>query len=177
MAIWQYTRKARKAKAFTLAFLAQTAGGAASALTWAAADALISKDGGAFANTTNLPTEIGTTGVHTLALTATEMDADTVVVRLVDAGMDVQIEVIETDGETSGAVVADGSNTASTFKTDLTEATNDYWKEAILLFTSGSLAGQVSLVTAYNGTTKFVTLNRALTAAPSASDLFILINR
>ena len=177
MAIWQYTRRAPKAGAFTLTFLAQSAGAAATGLTWAAGDAQVSLDGGAFANTTNLPAEIGTTGVHTLALTAAEMDADQVVVELTDAGMDNQIEVIVTDHYPSAAVVTDGSNTDTTFETDLTEATDDYWNEAILLFRSGTLAGQCALVLDYDGTTKFVTLNRALTATPTGGDLFVLVNR
>lgn len=74
-------------------------------------------------------------------------------------------------------VQADGSNTASTFKTDRTEATDDYWKDALVVFVTGSLAGQVKKCSAYNGTTKFVTLSSALTAAPSAADVAVLINR
>jgi hypothetical protein len=73
-------------------------------------------------------------------------------------------------------VVADGSNTATTFETDLTEATNDHWKDALLVFVTGSLAGQVKKITAYNGTTKFVTFTSGFTAAPSGGDKFILVN-
>lgn len=76
-----------------------------------------------------------------------------------------------------GAVVADGSNTASTFKTDRTEATSDFWKDSLLLFITGSLAGQLRRITSYDGSTKFVTLASAVTAAPSASDKFLFINR
>lgn len=75
-----------------------------------------------------------------------------------------------------GAVVADGSNTASTFKTNRTEATDDHWKDALLLFTSGSLAGQVKKISGYNGTTKFVTMIAAFTGAPSGADTFLLVN-
>ena len=79
--------------------------------------------------------------------------------------------------ETEGDVVADGANTATTFKTDLSSATNDQWKDALLLFLDGALAGQVKKISAYNGTTKFVTLSSAFTAAPSAGDTFRLVNR
>lgn len=75
-----------------------------------------------------------------------------------------------------GVVVADGSNTATTFKTDLTQTTNDHWKDALLVFITGSLVGQVKKITAYNGTTKFVTFTSGFTAAPSASDRFLLVN-
>lgn len=74
-------------------------------------------------------------------------------------------------------VVSNVSNTSSTFETDLTESTTDYWKDALLLFVTGSLKGQVKKVSGYDGSTKFVTLSSAFTAAPSAADSFILINR
>lgn len=45
----------------------------------------ISKDGGAFATTTNAPVEIGTSGTYTIALTASEMNADRIVLRWVIA--------------------------------------------------------------------------------------------
>lgn len=74
-----------------------------------------------------------------------------------------------------GTVVADGSNTSGTFKTDLTEATTDHWKDALLVFLTGSLAGQVKKVGAFNPTTDFVTTVTSYTGAPSASDRFMLV--
>ena len=43
--------------------------------------ATVSKDGGAFASCTNTPAEIGTTGYVSVLLTATEMDANAIIVR------------------------------------------------------------------------------------------------
>lgn len=74
-----------------------------------------------------------------------------------------------------GSIVADGSNTSSTFKTDLSETTADYHKDALILFTSGNLINQVKKVSAYNGSTKFITVSSAFTGTPSASDKFILL--
>jgi hypothetical protein len=76
----------------------------------------------------------------------------------------------------TGAVVDDAANSETTFETDLASAVNDYWKDALLLFTSGTLAGQVKKITAYTGATKFVTCG-AFTAEPTAGDAFVLINR
>lgn len=76
----------------------------------------------------------------------------------------------------TGAVVADAGNTASAFKVDRSEATQNHWKDALLVFTSGTLSGQVKKVTAYDGTTKFVTTG-AFTAAPAAGTTFVLVNR
>lgn len=75
-----------------------------------------------------------------------------------------------------GSVVADGGNTTSMFKTDLTESVNDYWKDALVTFVTGALAGQVKKVLAYDGTTKFLTFTLPFTSAPSASDKFQIIN-
>lgn len=52
---------------------------------WIAGDVKISIDGGAVANTTNLPTRIGSTPLYTLTLTATEMQGNDIMVYLVDA--------------------------------------------------------------------------------------------
>lgn len=57
-------------------------------VTLAAGDIQVSKDGGSFSNITTLPTEISTTGVLPVALTATEMNADRIVVRFHDAAGD-----------------------------------------------------------------------------------------
>lgn len=54
-------------------------------VTIAAGDVKVSKDGGAEANITTLPTEIGTSGILSVPLSATEMTADTVTVRFHDA--------------------------------------------------------------------------------------------
>lgn len=76
----------------------------------------------------------------------------------------------------AAAVVADGGNSATTFKTDLTESTNDYWKDCLCRFVTGNLANQVKKVTGYNGSTKFLTFTNGFTGTPSASDIFVLLS-
>lgn len=78
-------------------------------------------------------------------------------------------------GTIDGTVVADGSNTASTFKTDLTESATDHWKDALVTFLTGSLAGQVKKVSAFTPGTDFITMASAFTGAPSASDRFVMV--
>jgi hypothetical protein len=78
----------------------------------------------------------------------------------------------------TGAVVDNAGNTASTFETDLASAVDDFYRDAFLQITSDALAGQVRKITAYNGTTKFVTTD-AFTAEPSAggdTPTFVIIN-
>lgn len=75
-----------------------------------------------------------------------------------------------------GSVVADGGNTALTFKTNLASSINDFYKDMILKFTSGTMSGELKKVAAYDGTTNFITVQGGFTAAPSAADNFDLIN-
>jgi hypothetical protein len=109
---------------------------------------------------------------------------------LTDTGTTLQAEVdgIQADTEdiqsrlvslalTTGSVATDGSNSATSFKTDLSSSTNDFWKDALLLITSGALAGQVKKITAYNGTTKFITVEGGFTATPADAVTFTVINR
>ncbi len=147
-----------------------------SGIPWVAGDVLISKDGGAFANTANLPGEIGLSGRYALTLTATEMDAAWVHVVVERDGIDPVDLLIGTAGNPSGAVLADGGNTASTFKTDRAEPVADHWKDTLLLFTTGALEGQVKKVSGYNAATGFITVSSPFTGSPSAGDRFVLIN-
>lgn len=80
---------------------------------------------------------------------------------------------------TSAVVVADGANTQGFFKTALTESTTDYWKDALVTFATGALAGQVKKVLAYDGATKFLTVGPSpgFTGTPAPGDTFVLVNR
>lgn len=147
-----------------------------SGLTWTAGQTQISKDGGAFANTTNQPVEIGSTGRYSVTLTATETDAVWIMLKMERSEIQPWDISLATAGHPSGTVVANGGNTATTFKTSLTEASNDYWKDVLILFTSGTLTGQVRKVVTYTASTAFVILSSALTSTPTAGDRFVLVN-
>jgi len=75
--------------------------------TPAAGDVQISKDGGALANTTNLPSVIGSSFLWSLTLTATEMTAAQIAVAIEDAAVEDQLVLIETYGNASGQHAAD----------------------------------------------------------------------
>ncbi len=75
----------------------------------------------------------------------------------------------------TGAVVSNIANDSTSFDTDLAETETDHWKDAFLTFTSGTLEGQTRRITAYNGSTKFVTCG-AYSAEPSAGDTFDIVN-
>ena len=73
-----------------------------------------------------------------------------------------------TDGEVSG------TPTASAFDTNLTAVSGAY-DHLLILFTSGSLAGEARPIDSYSATNGRITLQEPLTAAPSASDEFIVV--
>jgi hypothetical protein len=72
------------------------------------------------------------------------------------------------DGEVSG------TPTASAFDTNLSAVTGAY-DHLLLLFTSGSLAGEARPIETYNSTNGRITLQEALTSAPSSADEFIVV--
>lgn len=79
-----------------------------------------------------------------------------------------------------GLVAAEGevndlSATTSSFVTNLAEATDDHYRDAVISFISGSLNGQSRTISAYDGTTKTVTLDQALTDAPANADEFLIL--
>ncbi len=118
----------------------------------------------------------------TAAKVATDLDA-----RLADAVCDEALSGHLTAGSVgaalnkliypTGAVVANGGNTASSFVTNLTEAGTDYWKDCFLRFTAGANVGAAHRISAYNGSTKAVTLATAFAVTPTAADAFEIINR
>lgn len=148
-----------------------------SGIVWSASQCQISKDGAAFANTTNLPVEIGASGRYYVTLTASEMDAVWIMLKVERADIQPWDVMMATGGHPGGVVMVDAGNTTTTFKTDRTEVSNDYWRDCLVLFTSSAgLFGQVRKVVAYNGTTNFLTVSSAYTAVPTAGDRFVLVN-
>lgn len=78
----------------------------------------------------------------------------------------------------SGVVVADGANTATDFKTNLTQTEPNHFQRTFCVFTSGVLDGQVAKVGTFDGATKFLGFGSAgFTTAPAPGDTFYLINR
>lgn len=72
------------------------------------------------------------------------------------------------------SAVDDVSASTTEFDTDLTAA-DDFYNDQILLFTSGSLAGQSKPILDYENAGGHITLDEALTAAPGNNDTFVII--
>jgi len=73
-----------------------------------------------------------------------------------------------------GTVVADAGNSTTQFKTNLTKTDNDFYKDGIVKFSSGNMFEQGTEITAYNGTTKILTVV-AMTQTPAADDEFVIM--
>jgi hypothetical protein len=79
---------------------------------------------------------------------------------------------------TAGTITADAGNTASSFRTSLTDA-NDYWIDALILITSGALAGQIKEIGGFANTNGVITLTagQAFTGIPAGTVSFSIVNR
>lgn len=71
----------------------------------------------------------------------------------------------------AGAVVADGGNTASTFKTNLV-GLDDAYNKKIIMFTGGALAGEQRIVSDFVDITDFITVTVPFSGTPGAGDAF-----
>lgn len=67
-----------------------------------------------------------------------------------------------------------GTLSTTQMSTNLSQTINDFYVGRIIIWTSGTLAGQAANITAYNGTTKVFTYSTT-TTAPSNGDTFIIV--
>jgi hypothetical protein len=114
--------------------------------TPAAGDVKVSKDGGAAANVTNLPTAItmGNTAMWDFSMTATEMQAAKVMVTIADSAtkaVEDSMFTIWTHGNASGQYQVD---LADSVRAGLTALPNAAAEAAGGLYTRGSGAGQIN---------------------------------
>ena len=72
------------------------------------------------------------------------------------------------------ATINDASATTTDFITTLTSAVDNFYIDVSLIFIDGVLKGQSKPISSYDGSTKTVTLDEALTSAPGDGDAFII---
>jgi hypothetical protein len=81
---------------------------------------------------------------------------------------------LEAGGETLVLGTIGTGSTATVFVTNLTEVTNDPYKGAMVCFRTGTLAGMRLRITAYNGSTKALTVTAVTSDAPLNGDTFVI---
>lgn len=105
------------------------------------------------------------------ALVGGRMDSDVSAISTsTDAAnkLEASTETIET-----GAAVA-GTLSTTQMTTDLTEETDDHYIGRVIIWTSGVLLRQATVITDYAGATKLLTFT-AVTEAPTAGDSFVIV--
>lgn len=75
------------------------------------------------------------------------------------------------------SAINDSSPTSSGFITNLTNTTDDFYKNSVLTFTSGNLNNQTRRISGYDGSTKRITLSPNLTSAPSNGSTFTIVKQ
>jgi len=126
-------------------------------------------------------------GTTTRVLTANTNLNDPTAATIADAVWDEALSGHTTGGTAGKAVlqtkegtvsvestVNDASATTTSFVTALTEATSSHYSNVSLVFIDGTLVGQSRPILSYDGTTKTITLEEALTEAPANGDGFII---
>lgn len=158
--------------------------------TLATGDVKISKDGGSLANLATLPTvEPSSSRIVKVALSATEMEAERIVVQFVDAAGGEWDELLitlntEADLDIDGSV-NDAGPAAGDFDGDSgLSATDDFYNGSILVFTSGSLKGIAREISDYVGSSRNLQFNGTgadadapFPSAPANGDRFKILGR
>jgi len=108
--------------------------------TWAGQDSEVSKDGGAFADCTNEATEIGTSGCGYIDLTATEMTADAVMLKVTVTNTDALPYVVTLFPEEAGDIRTDATLIEGAGPSDTINAACDMAISDAALATAASLA-------------------------------------
>ena len=78
-----------------------------------------------------------------------------------------------TTGMIIGTIVAGSTN--AVFNTNLTEATDNHYKDRTVLMVTGALAQQQLLITGYNGTTKALSVQFETGDIPAAGNTFVIV--
>ena len=135
--------------------------------TPAAGDVKVSKDGGAFANITTLPTFIASAAALNWTLSAAETEATEIVIQIIDASPKAvqdqffRLQTTKAAALQVGVPQAAQSAGDTAITLDATAAAQtDFYKGSVVAIISGDGANQARIITAYNGTSKVATIDR-----------------
>ena len=135
--------------------------------TPAAGDVKVSKDGGAFADITTLPTFIASAAALNWTLSAAETEATEVVIQVIDSATKAvqdqffRLQTTKAAALQVGVPQAAQSAGDTAITLDATAAAQtDFYKGSVVAIISGDGANQARIITAYNGTSKVATIDR-----------------
>lgn len=146
-------------------------------VTFVASDVMITRDGAPGVAATSAPVAVtNMPGIYAWTPTVAEFNCGWPLALVTKAGIKSQVIFGAMAIHPTASVVADASNTATTFITDLPSSVNDFYLCQGVRFTTGALAGQTREISSYNGDTKAITLAIPLTSAPAGTDRFELVD-
>ena len=149
-------------------------------------------DPGADANTIFGAVVTGAAGATIAAdIVLVQADTDDIQARLpaaLTAGGNIKADVLAVSGDATAAdllelwldqfitgTVSDVTPAAANFDTDLASATDNFYRDRILMFTSGNLAKQGKPIYSYTGVSKNAAFDEPFTEAPANGDAFVLL--
>lgn len=137
-----------------------------------AGDVKISKDYGAFANITTLPTQLG--NMCLFSLSATEMEAEIVTIQIIDAAVKDQAVIINNlpHGALSTGKLQGGSSTTAQLASVEAFGADNVPAGAVLDFHGGTGKGQAAVILSHVDATDTSTLDRTLTTAVGAATYY-----
>ena len=151
---------------------------ASSTTDWtpAAGEVKVSKDGGTPANVGTLPTYVASGYVMTWTLSASEMQADEVIVASVSRAKiaDQVFRIITLPDGALRSRLAQASTTANIVLDASAMATDSWYVGTVVALIAGTGAGQQRVITAYTGSSKTATVDTAWVTAPDATTTYAL---
>lgn len=147
--------------------------------TPATGDVKVSKDGGAIANVGTLPAVISSSAMWEFTLSATEMEADEITVTVIDSATkavkDTAFSIRTTIPGALRVRKAQGADDSTHVTLDASASeTDDLYNACAFAIIGGTGAGQSAVITDYVGSTKKVTLDRALAVTPDNTSIFAI---
>jgi hypothetical protein len=138
-------------------------------------DSEVSLNGGAFSDCTNEATEIGSTGIYTLDLTAAENTGTEVVVQVKTGTANAVIPVFTLLHEPCTESGVAQSATATTIRLrSAASYGNDWFNGCSIEIVRGTGAGQTRTITDYVDSTDTATVDRAWITNPDSTSVYIV---
>jgi len=146
--------------------------------TPATGDVKVIKNGASLTDITALPTAYSTSAVWTWGLSAAEMEADEVIIQVVDAPtktiQDQMFRIITLpQGAVRSRLAQAGGASTITLDTGAT-ATDNLYNGNIVAIIAGTGAGQNRVITGYVGSTRVATVDTNWTVNPDSTSVFAL---
>lgn len=147
--------------------------------TLATGDFKVSKDGGAYANLTTLPTVVSSGKVVRVALSSTEMNADTVTVVGSDASGSEWDDVIVSLNPTTESLITTTGTAQAGASCQITLAagassTDNLYRGQSIHIQSGTGAGQTKVIRSYTGSTKVALIDFEWEITPDNTSVYVI---